>query len=182
MPCGYDRNGQFICDAGTDMSGVNDVASMNKFMANNKPVNTFDVNGNINPFVPNTNSNNVASWFSKLFNGESANQNLSVADQLSGKYGFTADQLKNMNALDQAEALLKAKELNNLDNFDWQGWTGAGLAGLNTVMDLGMYKPKIDYMNKSADALDQNISLAQDEWDNRKAARQNYSSAFSNNS
>ena len=54
MACGFDNRGQYVCDAGTNISGVTDVASMNNFMANNKPSNavTNMGSGAMMPFTP----------------------------------------------------------------------------------------------------------------------------------
>ena len=48
-------------------------------------------------------------------------------------------------------------------------------------MDLGMYGPRKDYLESSAKALNQNIDLAREQWDEKKNVRQGYGSTFSNN-
>ena len=61
MACGYNKNGLYVCDSGTNISGVNNVAGLNQLMNQNKPANTFTRQGEMLPYVPNTTGSNTGS-------------------------------------------------------------------------------------------------------------------------
>ena len=175
MACGYNNQGLYVCDAGTNVSGINNVASMNQFMNQNQPVNTFNRQGQMLPYNP-----PAKSWFAdtwdKLFGGG----NNVIPLSYNPAWGIEEEAYNKLTPLQQQEFALKQQELDALNNFDWKGWTNVGLSGLDTVMKLGMYPTQKDYLENANDALSQNTRIAQEQWDEKQKTRNQYGSAFSN--
>ena len=186
MACGYDSNGVFVCDSNTQVpQNFGGISELNDFMRQN-PAQNQAVPFNPTASAKPVNDNSVGSVFSRFSNwlgdgfGMGGNSNTrSLA--YDPKLGISEQDYNALNPLDKQKFMLEQGKLDALDNFDWQGWAGVGLSGLDTAMKLGMYPTQKEYMSKTVDALDQNIRNAQENWDARKDARKNYSSAFSRN-
>ncbi len=85
----------------------------------------------------------------------------------------------------QVMDIMKAEELaagiKDANSFDWMGAANVGLQGANTLMEIGMYGDKKDYMQNVNAGLEQNMKNAQATHDNRATQQQNLGSTFSRN-
>ena len=183
MQCGYDKNGIYTCqgEGASNVSDFNSVADLNKFVSQNPAQNTFNSSGQMNPMttpvMQTSQEQKPQSWFSNMF-GSNQNQD-SLA--YNPNWGISEDSWNSMNNLDKQKFKINQDNIEGMNDFDWQGALDSGIAGANFLMDLGMYSPRKGYLESSAKALNQNIDLAKEQWDEKKKVRQNYGSAFSNN-
>jgi len=88
--------------------------------------------------------------------------------------------LRNDNLKKQGD--INDRIISDMDAFDWAGYAGAGMQGLDTAMQMGLYGDKKDRLQLGNDALKQNMTMAQGTYDNRAAQQQNLGSTFSRNS
>jgi hypothetical protein len=139
---------------------------------------------NINPVqqqqqqvLPTTGSqntgSNMTSFFKNMFTPQQVDTNA-----LAQKYGIDLNTITNPS--DRIKLEQDLLNLDNMQNFDWKGWTGVGLGGINLLRDMSMDPYKKDYMQAGVNSLNQNINMANEAWQQKQDTRKNYSSAFSN--
>ena len=162
---------------------LDDVLGIN----NNNPKSVFDnsvnekiaqteMNNTIGSKQNNSNPQSSFAWYNPTtWFDESTSQIEQLRNQFKNDPAF-----KGLNPIEQEQYIQNRMVTDSLDDFDWQGWSGVGLGGLNLGMDLGMYGDKKDFLNSSVDALNQNIEMSQEAWDQKQDTRNSYSSAFSN--
>ena len=170
LPAGYQVGYGADSSLGTDYLMDPNYGSVSNMVGNTTMQTT--------PVVPVTaQKQQPRSWFSNLF-GSGQNQNTMAYNP---NWGISKEAYDAMNPLDKQKFVIGQGKVDDMNAFDWEGAFGTGIAGLNFLMDLGMYGPRKDYLESSAKALNQNIDLAREQWDEKKNVRQGYGSAFSNN-
>ena len=80
----------------------------------------------------------------------------------------------------QSETDLRNAQIADLGSTDWMGAASLGMQGIGTAMQMGLYGDRKDYMKNTNEALEQNMAIAQDDYDTKKATTESYGSAFSN--
>jgi hypothetical protein len=141
-------------------------------------IGTNNIIGNTTiPNIPTQSTNNTSSWFSNIFGSNNQNTN---PLQWNQNLGISKEAWDVMNPMDKQKFLMNNQAINNFGQSSMLDNIGLGMAGLNTLMDMSMFGDKRDYMNASIDSIRQNQALANDAYNRKVAARDNYGSAFSN--
>jgi len=121
-------------------------------------------------------------WYNPLTWGDEAK----VDYQLKPGYNPKTGEFSQSRLLDDKKiANMTAQEnawnaIANNQGMQWNDWANIGLGGLGTLMQLGTYGDRKDYLQGSVDALEQQMQNAEEAHNTKMKNTASYGSAFSN--